>query len=176
MRLRGFTLIELLVVVAMVAVLATMAVVGYRKYVHSANSAEAPAMIQAIRAAEESYKSEMMVYLPVSTDLATLYPMTSPDDKKYAWVNSTGSNYSNWQKLNVSTDGTVRFGYAVVAKAASTGISGSCSSAADAAFATAPTNPWYVVNAVGDQDNNGSNSCFVATSMTGEVYVENENE
>src|SRR3712207_8148103 len=45
-------------VVAMVGVMAALAMVGYRKYLHSAQASEAKAMIQGIRGAEEAYKAE----------------------------------------------------------------------------------------------------------------------
>ena len=40
---RGFTLVELMIVVAIVAVLSSVAILAYRRYVHSAQSAEARA-------------------------------------------------------------------------------------------------------------------------------------
>src|SRR5262249_24918953 len=38
---RGFTLVELLITVAMIGVLAALGLVGYRKFIHSAQSSEA---------------------------------------------------------------------------------------------------------------------------------------
>src|SRR5262245_41763430 len=92
-RRRGFTLIELLVVVAMVGVLAALAIVGYRKYLHGASSGEARAIMQGIRAGQENYRGETLVYLgcsgcggqpcaPGGGSLATHYPRAVPDDQK----------------------------------------------------------------------------------------------
>ena len=118
---RGFTLVELLVVVAMIGVLAALALVGYRKYMRSASSSEASAMIQGIRAAEEAYKAEMLVYNDVSTSLSTpsaYYPLDpsacSPGQiRRYSWINQSHARYPNWATLNVTADSAVTFGYAV---------------------------------------------------------------
>src|SRR6187455_784174 len=72
---RGVTLIELVIVVAMVGILATLATVGYRRYLSSAKTGEATAMIGSIKSAQEAFKSETFRYLDVSLgDLDVPYP------------------------------------------------------------------------------------------------------
>lgn len=175
MARRGFTLIELLAVVAMVGILAALAMVGYRKYLNSAGTAEAAAVIQGIRGSEEAYKAEMLVYLSCSSVLNDYYPMATPDSKKYSWDQPGHADYDCWRLLNVTTDGPVRFGYAVMAGMPDT------ITAAPVGFADPPTwptvsAPWYVIQAAGDRDEDTTYALFLASSLQGEVYSENDTE
>jgi len=183
---RGFTLIELLVVVAMIGVLAALALVGYRKYMNSAHSSEAQAVIQGIRAGEESYKAETLTYVgcsgcgaagcaPGAGSLTTYYPQTTgtPNSSRWNWLQSGHPDYNCWRLLNVTTDGPVRFGYAVVA-----GLPGQQMPAATS-FTTNPpiwpnptTNPWYVVQSQGDPDGQGVSYLFISSSLSAEIYSE----
>ena len=100
----------------MVGVLAALAMVGYRKYLNSAHNAEAKAVIQMIRGAQETYRAEMLTYLNVSTGITSWYPQNAlPNDNRYAWVAPTHPDWANWAKLNIAPDGPVRFGYASIA-------------------------------------------------------------
>lgn len=167
-------MIELLIVVAMIGVMAALAIVGYRKYLNSAGSAEAKAVIQSVRGAQESYKAETLQYLNVSSSMTSWYPAT-PDAKKRHWVNSKGPNYANWQTLNVTTDGPVRFGYAVMA-----GVAAAAPPATNITPAivwpSPTTEPWYVVQAAGDRDANKRLAIFVSSSFSGEIFSQNETE
>lgn len=177
---RGFTLAELLIVVAMVGVMAALATVGYRKYLHSAQSSEAKAVMQGIRGAEENYKAEMLVYLGPSAHLQDYYPNATPNDSKWNWIQPGDARYANpvngWKLLHVTTDGPVRFGYAAFA-----GVGGAPPVAGG--FAAAPPyptinpgTPWYVLTAAGDRNNNGKFAMFFTSSFGNEFYVENEAE
>src|SRR5688572_10783892 len=64
---QGFTLVELLTVVAITGILATLAFGALSGQVRAARGAEAMNMVQSIRAAEERWRSEHMMYLDVST-------------------------------------------------------------------------------------------------------------
>lgn len=182
---RGFTLVELLVVVAMVGVLAAIGMVGYRKYMNAAGIAEPKAVIQGIRGAQESYKAEMLVYLNVSQgNLNSLYPGGTLSDRKRAWDDPSHADYANWQRLNVTTDGAVRFGYAVVAGVGTAfGITPNSrftfqdlpsSPLEDPNFA--PNGPWYVIQAVGDRDGDGDLALLLTTSTMPGIYWENDTE
>jgi type IV pilus assembly protein PilA len=179
---RGYTLAELMIVVAMIGVMAALAIVGYRKYLNAAQAGEAKAMIQGIRAGEESYKSEMLVYLDVSGTLTNYYPhdpTVSQNDEKWSWVQSADPKYTDpvkgWQLLNVAADGPVRFGYAVVA-----GI-GPTAPPSPTAFTNKPVwpainagIPWYVIQAANQRTASGKVVLFISSSLSGEIYGEND--
>lgn len=174
----GFTLVELLITVAMVGILATLSIVGYRKYIHSAQSSEAKATIQMIRGAQEAYKAEMLQYLKVSSSITSFYPNTTPNDKRWAWVNSAHADYNTgWRMLAVNPDGPVRFGYACVAGVAPTDALVQFSFANAVSLPTLPSGtPWYEIQAMNDHDANGVFAIFASTSLSGEIMSENEQE
>ncbi|WP_437301310.1 type IV pilin protein [Sorangium sp. So ce426] len=181
---RAFTLVELLVVVAMVGVLAALAMVGYRRYMNAAGIAEPKAVIQGIRGAQESYKAEMLTYLSVSSTLSNWYPSTTLGDHKTAWSNPSHGDFANWRMLNVTTDGAVRFGYATVAGETggldqNTGTTYTwaglpMSPLLDPQFA--PSGPWYVVQAAGDRDGDGTLALLLTASTMPSIYWENDTE
>jgi type IV pilus assembly protein PilA len=175
---RGFTLVELLVVVVMVTVLATVAVFAVRKYILAAKSSEAFTMVAAIQAAEEAYKDETFVYLDVTgSDLVPLYPQTDgqPDSEKWHWQNPEHTLYGNWQALGIDANTAVQFGYAVAA--GGPGETPPDPGTTERAFSWPTTNePWYVVVAVADRDEDGVQARVVGSSFTTEVYVERDEE
>jgi type IV pilus assembly protein PilA len=174
---RGFTLVEMLAVVAMVGILATLAVYSVRKYVFAAKSSEAMLMVNAIKAHQETYKDETYTYLNVTggTDYSPLYPMATPDGRKYAWWNDSDATlYANWRRLGADASGPVVFGYACIAGAAGVGPANP-GTLEDLNFPT-PVEPWYVIKAVGDNNPGGAKAIVVASSFTREIHVENESE
>jgi type IV pilus assembly protein PilA len=171
---RGFTLTELMIVVAMIGVLSAIAIVGYRRYMRSAGTAEVKAVIQGIRLAQEAYKSETFVYLDVSPSLTSWYPK-NPSDKKSHWINESGPGYANWRDLNVITDGPVKFGYAVKAGISQPGQGVLSPSFPCDNWTSAHANvdgPWFVVQAAGDQDNDQDLSYFASSSAYGTICVD----
>lgn len=178
---RAFTLVELLVVVGMVGILAALAMVGYRRYMNAAGIAEPKAVIQGIRGAQESYKAEMLEYLDVSAGaLDAWFPAGTLNDQKRPW-DVTG--HPRWRLLNVTTDGAVRFGYASVAGTTANfpatpsaftwdGLPGS--PLADPQFA--PNGPWYIIQAAGDRDADGTLALLLTTSTMSGIYWENDTE
>lgn len=176
---KGFTLVELMIVVAIVGIMAALAVVGYRNYINAAGTGEAKSMIQGIRAGEEAYRSEMLVYLGPSANLEDYYPQIDklPKDKKWNWVQPGDARYTDankgWQLLNVASDAPVRFGYSVVA-----GIG--APAAAPMGFTAPPTlatpgdgAPWFVVQAYNKRGTSPP-VILVSSSMSGEIFIENE--
>ncbi len=171
-----------MIVVAMIGVMAALAIVGYRRYLNAAQAGEAKAMIQGIRAGEEAYKSEMLVYLDVSSTLTNYFPhdpTVSHNDEKWSWTQSNDPRYTSptkgWQLLNVAADGPVRFGYAVVA-----GV-GPTAPPSPTAFTNKPVwpainagIPWYVIQAANQRVSSAKVVLFISSSLSGEIYGEND--
>lgn len=173
--IRGFTLVELMAVVVIVGVLATMAIVLVGKHVNAARTAEALAMVQSIRAAEESYRAENRRYLSVSQTLQDYYPAEKPDKQKRAFYRNAGQDLDlRWNLLRPTVSGPVRFVYAVVAGDA--GDTPPLPSITDKPAFAAARQPFYVIQAAGDADGDGQYCIVAATSLTGEIYVENDGE
>jgi prepilin-type N-terminal cleavage/methylation domain-containing protein len=181
-RSQGFSLVEMLVVVTITAILGMVGIMLFRRYVSSSKGAEAAAIIQAIRAAEESYLAENHVYLNVSTTKAGnagdptsfgWYPAT-PGLARAPWKVASGSDYVRWVALAPAVNRSVQFGYV-----ANAGIAGTPRTAlatkASPGWAT-PTDSWYVIQASGDVNGDGVTAQYAASEATSELYVENEGQ
>ncbi|HYP97328.1 MAG TPA: type II secretion system protein [Polyangiaceae bacterium] len=172
---RGFTLVELLAVVVITGILSVLAIAGFRRHMQSARGSEAASVIQAIRSAQEAYMAENHVYLPVSTAGGGWYPQNTPNTNRYAFSNSKHQDYALWQRLAPSVNGSVMFDYMVNAGVPGTMIP-TLQTAAGPDFSAAQPLDWYLIQAIGDVDGNGVFSRYAATSLTNELYVENEGE
>ena len=174
---RGFTLVELMTVVIIVVVLATLAVYAVRKYVWSAKTTEAYDMINSIRSAQEAYRAETFTYCDVSkTNLGTYWPVATPDKGKAAWDDGSCSadQCKGFQTLGVSPHGAVQFRYSTIAGTGNPSLSGT--SATGYQLPASATGPWYVVQALGDQNGDGTPSVFLSSSFSSDVYSEHETE
>jgi prepilin-type N-terminal cleavage/methylation domain-containing protein len=196
---RGFTLVELLVVVAIMGILAGIGVHLFSKRVFSSKGTEAMAVIGALRAAEEAYRAENQSYLDVSTGVASgsggsgsgggssgtpvadYYPNKTPNAVRYEWhqCEANGVAYNadctRWMALAPAVNRPVQFGFLVNAGPAGVPMT-TPKTLTNPLLPTAPTTPWYVIQAKGDVDGNGIASLYVTTSLNGEVYVENDGE
>jgi len=184
---RGFTLVELMIVVAIIGVLAVVAIVGYNKYVRSAASGEARAMLQSIRGAEDNYKAETLTYMSCPTGGTfgdtDFYPraLSTLDSKKAAWVQTgNAALYNCWTQLNAKSSGPVRYAFSVVS-----GPPGNMNApkptevaAADWPFLANPTapGPWFVAVAAGDYDGDGKHSWIYTSSEQSDVFVLSDTE
>ncbi|MGC4070085.1 MAG: prepilin-type N-terminal cleavage/methylation domain-containing protein [Polyangiaceae bacterium] len=172
---RGFTLVELLTVVTIVGVLSTTAIVLVGRHVRASRTVEAVSMVQSIRAAEERYHAENRAYLSVSTTLTDYQPVTNPDGTRRSFYTGSGPKDARWRMLGPTVTGPVRFGYAVLAGSSDTQMAAPSTSSQP--VWPVPTQDWYVVQASsGDPDNDGKTCYVVGSSLSGEVYVENEGE
>ncbi len=177
---RGFTLVELLITVAMIGVLSALGIMGYRKFIQSAQSSEAKAVIGLIRGAQEAYKAEMLLYLGPSASMVDYYPNKTPNDSRMTWMQSGDSRFTNpvngWALLNISTDSPVRFGYACVAGVGSPMTPPTALSPPPGMPTLAAGVPWYIIQAVNDHDANGVFAVFVSASTSSEILSQNEQE
>ncbi len=172
----AFTLVELMIAVAIIGVLAVLAIVGFRKYLNAAHSSEAVNIIGAIKAAQESYRAETLSYLDVSTTLDTFYPRADPNDKKIGW-GGNGNNVDKWRILNVDTGGPVLYSFATIAGLPNQTVpTGAIKTVQKPTFPAAPVEPWYLIQAVGDVDDDNVNFYAIASSFSADVYMENDDE
>jgi prepilin-type N-terminal cleavage/methylation domain-containing protein len=190
-RQAGFSLVELMAVVVIMGILAVTGITYFRKHALASKVTEAQAMIQSIRAAEERYRAENRQYLSIIPAAAPLpgcgnknglYP-APPDGARRSFYleESATANYNSlWWLLRPTTSGPVQFGYAVKAGSASTTtripLPPDIASLPTAPIMPLPTDSWYVIEAIADNDNDGVCCVVAGTSLNGEVYVQNEGE
>jgi prepilin-type N-terminal cleavage/methylation domain-containing protein len=174
----GFTLTELLVVVVIMGVLATLGFASLHKEVNAAWGVEGVNMVQSIRGAEERWRAEHMMYLDVSKN--GWYPMdpTKAANRRTQFAfyptTSTHSDATNWLLLRPAAPGPVRFGYQV--NAGHTGDTMTAPAAGPSVTWPTPTDNWYVIQALGDTNGNGIYSYYRASSLDGDVFVQNPGE
>ncbi|HLV66422.1 MAG TPA: prepilin-type N-terminal cleavage/methylation domain-containing protein [Polyangiaceae bacterium] len=173
-RVRGFTLTELMVVVSLVGILAMIGIASFRKEVRASKSVEVASVVQALRAAQETYRAEHHVYLNASAS-GTWYPSTSIDATARSWQHgyTTHADGARFRELNAQVRYPVVYRYRVNA-----GVAGGTLPTLeidDPGWGT-PREPWYVIQAKADADGDGVFSRAVASSFTGELYLENEGE
>ena len=167
-------MVELMVVVAIVGILAAIGISLLRKHVFGTRSVEALSTVQAIRAAQETWKADTMRYMDASTTLKTYYPRNTPDATKVAWDASSANNLANWRLLNVKGMTRVQGVYATVAGLAGGDPSSELFETYDDLpddFGT-PIEPWYLIQAKTDADGNGSTVHYLASSFTGAVLIQ----
>jgi type IV pilus assembly protein PilA len=179
---RGFTLVEMMITVAIVGILATLAVFGVSKYMNSSKTGEALQMIGSIKAGQEMYKADMMSYLDVSgakdISSASFYPGYPPGKKVWAWGDASTPIGANFRLLAVTTDGPVRFVDACAAGGPADKPSAANLGATSVGnWPTAATGQqWYVVNAKGDFDGDGTMSSYASASFTNQIFADQEGE
>jgi general secretion pathway protein G len=181
---RGFTLVELMVVVVIVGILGVIGISSFRARVFGSKPAQALAMIQSIRAAEERWKGDNLTYLNV-TRTSDWYPALPAGRVKRSFYNAgtcglpiPDTDDCRWKLLNPASIGPVEFGFKVNAGPPSQAMTPPDSKAALTGFTAWPASSdhWYVIQAIADANNDGLYSKFIASSLRGEVYRENEGD
>jgi prepilin-type N-terminal cleavage/methylation domain-containing protein len=170
----GFTLVELLTVVAITGILATIGTILVRKHFAHAKTAEAVSIIQAIRVAEESRRAETGNYQNCSSSSGTPWYPGTPDSTLRPWANPTHQDWAGWKPLSISQPDGTRFGFLV--RAGNPGATLPTLVLANRPNWTTSSEPWYVIQAAGDQDKDGVYTLLAAASFNGELLVENDGE
>lgn len=147
----GFTLVELLVVVVIVAILAAIAVPAFVSQVRRTQMLDCFRMVNAIRIAEDSWYSRQQQYLATPFN-----PAASPSGTTLVPFDTAEPS---WRRLGVVVDGMQRFQYRVLA--------GTATTPWPAGVTLRDGEPWYVVQALGDLDGDG-------TQVFVEAYPESE--
>lgn len=153
-------------------ILATIALNFFVGHSKASKSSEAVAVVQAIRAAEERYRSENQVYFGDST---AYYPTDGKGATRHSFIAASHADYALWNTLKPVVDRPVGFGYWV-----NTGLPGeplpTVASSRKFATGSAASEPWYVVQARADIDGDDTYCVVVASSLNPDLHVENEGE
>jgi type IV pilus assembly protein PilA len=187
-RDRAFTLIELLIVSTIVGILAMLAVVGYRRWIRSSRMMEAQNMIENIRSAQESFKSENGGYLAVSLAIAGPtasptqdYPAATPGMFKTAWgADCPGSICvapNSWKQLGVQATAPVIYGYAVQASNKGSDMPPDILvNDATSSLAAMKGAPWYVIEADADPQGTGNFTKIFGLSGNNQIFINGDNQ
>lgn len=173
-RSMGFTLIELMITVAIIGVLAVLATVGYARWLRTAKTAEATAMLGNIKSAEETWRAEHLNYKGVTGGATTIteeYPAAPPKDVKVAWApqSCTTAMCIVLNQLNVQADGAVYYRYGIVAGSAD----GAAKTVDGKTFSAGAYDPWFVARAHGNLNNDGVQSYYWTSSFDTTIVSQN---
>ena len=183
---RGFTLVELLAVVGIAGVLGMAGAMMVRTHLRNAKTAEAVAIIESIRTAQESRRAETGTYQSCSFAAGTPWYPAAPDGVYRAWKNTGHADWNAWKELGVLTrpEGT-QFGFLLKAGAGAKTLDTNgtivdspipAALTSDKPTWTTPNDQWYVIQAAGDRDKDTVYSRLLAASFNGELYTENDAE
>lgn len=163
--------------VAIVGVLATIGIASLRHFVFDSKIVEATSMIQSIRVAQESWKATNGSYFNVSQTLGNYYPVPAAEvgDVKRSFWQAVPTLEPRWRLLNPTIPGPVQFTYSVVAGAPSADPGAMpVLDLADPPTWSAPSEQWYVIQAIGDPDGNGLKTICASASISNDVVCQGE--
>ena len=177
-RQRGFSLVELLAVVTISAVLALAGVAMFRRHIVASRGGEATSFLQGLRAAESMYMAENRSYLNASVANGGLawYPQTNPTNQRAAWENHSHPDWVRWQQMPLPLNKTVMFSYLANAGSAGTAMTTLTTDFKTPTTFPVPQQDWYVLQAKGDTNGNGTFALYSASSLNNEIYSENDGD
>ena len=150
-------------VVAIMGVLASIAIAAFHRRAMQSNVTNAKVVIKQIAVAEEHYRAENQVYLDVSTPGENgWYPRTTPlSNQKWSFWRSPDAETTRWRTLGPDIRQNVEFSFKANAGLPDT------TPTLDTTKITLPANvavePWYVIQARANA-NNDSVWCMVAAA------------
>ncbi|GAC1579842.1 MAG: hypothetical protein NVS3B20_10740 [Polyangiales bacterium] len=163
-----------MITVAIIAVLAVLASVGYVRFIRTSKTGEATQMRGPIKGAQETYRAETLRYLDVSVgNIDNYFPISSPTTGKVAWdMSSCGAApCAGFLTLNVKSDGPVNYRYSTIA-----GPADGVVRTIDGHTYPAANDPWYVVKARGDTNQDGVFGFFWSSSFDNTIWSVNGDE
>ena len=166
--------------VAIISVLAVVAGTAYRRYMDSARTTEAYAMLGEIRTKEEAYRAEKSQYAATAPDeaLTSGFPVVDGAVKEPCYKDVTSPpTSSNWAALGINpSKSRLQCGYNVLAGAPSTGTLGTMGQGI-LGGSTPPAQPWWYAVATCDNDGNTTkNATFTTGYNTTVVSAQNEHQ
>jgi len=146
-----------------------------RKHFAHAKTAEGIATIEAIRQAQSARFGETGNYQNCSPLTGTPWYPAAPDGTVRSFTMRSHPNWTSWDQLHVYQPNGTRFGFLV--HAGNPGAPLPTPVTVDKpTWPTTLTDPWWVIQAAGNQDNDSMYTLVIATSFTGELYIENDGE
>ena len=140
-------------------------------------------MLGSIKAAQEAFREETQRYMNVSNgDYEATHPFLIEeliDQEKRNWDGQTRFPAENFYALQVASDAPVQYTYSCVAGAPSvvppTPLAGS-PTVPTPTWPNPPGEVWYVAEAIGDLDGDGTQGVFGTASFSSEIWVERDGE
>jgi type IV pilus assembly protein PilA len=166
----GFTLIELMVVVGIIGVMAAIAYPSLTAYIHKSRCAEAAAFLGQIKLHQEAFRAEFGQYVGSSagpTPGSIAFVPTPPSDGSAIPFDPVGTaDQVFWEQLGARPDSNVRFGYGWA--------SGNPGDMSGTVLDGAPPDMWFISQAVGDVDADGTQITFEAYSSSTAIWMSNQ--
>lgn len=179
-RRSGFSLVELLTVVVIIGVLSAIAIPTFMGYVFKSRTGEATQFLGTIKLREEAFRAEFGMYCNTAQASGAACTTQAPDVTGFNTTTnfvpdaaSVGTDpralpttHTPWNELGARPAGQVRFSYAVAAGVPSTAPAG-------LGWTDATRDFWFVAQAVGDLDGDGTQVTFEAYSASSSVWIGN---
>jgi prepilin-type N-terminal cleavage/methylation domain-containing protein len=184
---RGFSLVELMAVVTIIGILAALGIAVLSKRARESNVANAIVVVKAIGVAQEVYRAQNQVYLNVSSSNSAWYPKATIRGNQRAsfWKAGADAETVSWRRLGPDVRQPVQFGFL-----ANAGLPSNSPATAPSSFLAtdfvgkvelptgvgADAEPWYLIQARADADNDSVPSGVVAVNWTPQILTFNDGE
>lgn len=184
---RGFSLVELMAVVTIIGILAALGIAILSKRAKESNVANAIVVVKAIGVAQELYRAQNHVYLNVSSSNSAWYPNANirANQRASFWRVGSDDETKRWRRLAPDVRGPVQFGFLTNAGLPSTSDAEAPEAFLAAGFGAkvelprgvgSDTEPWYLIQARADADNDSIQCGVVAVNWTPQVLTFDDGE